>query len=517
MPDDLLLMRGIRKAFGPVVALDGVDLRIQRGEIHGLLGGNGAGKTTLMNVLFGLYRADAGEIHVRGRPVQVRSPREAMALGVGMVHQQFLQVPTFTVAENIILGTRLRNLPALDLAGPRQRIRQLAEQFGLALDPDARLEGLPMGVRQRVEIVKALYRGVELLILDEPTTMLTPQQVDALFGSLRAMVQAGLSVIFITHKLREVLAVADRITVLRNGRSLATVDRAAASEQGLLKAMVGQEVDIAGSVLFARAEHEADLAHVGEAVRLQVDGLTAADPAGSPALDDWSLSLRQGEVVGVAGVAGNGQHALAEALMAIRPRRGRVLLDGADVTALPTRDLLARGLAYVPENRWDDGSLARASVAHNLILGAHRRRPFSDGRFLDWRAIRERATALIAEFNIQTRGPEAVAGDLSGGNLQRVMLARAFSQDPKLLILHNPTQGLDIPSTEFVYRQLLQRKRSGQATLLISENLDELFLLSNRLAVIYRGRLAGVLERGQFDPYAVGRLMSGVGAVEAVA
>jgi simple sugar transport system ATP-binding protein len=372
-----------------------------------------------------------------------------------------------------------------------------------------------MGVRQRVEIVKALYRGVKLLILDEPTTMLTPQQVDALFHSLKVMVQAGLSVIFITHKLREVLAVSDRITVLRNGRSVATLTRAEASEHGLVWAMVGQEVDVEQSLLFARGEHEAALAQTGERARLEMEDLSATDPEGRPALEAWSLTVREGEIVGVAGVAGNGQHALAEALMAVRPRRGRVRLDGADVSGLSTRDLLARGLAYVPENRWEDGSLARASVADNLILGAHRRPPFSAGRFLNWRAIRSRAQALIAEFNIQTRGPEAIAGDLSGGNLQRVMLARALAQEPKVLILHSPTQGLDIASIEFIYRQLLKHKRSGGSTLLISENMDELFLLCNRVAVIYRGRIAGMLERGRFDAYAAGRLMSGMAGSEA--
>jgi simple sugar transport system ATP-binding protein len=516
MPDaDLLVMSGIRKSFGPVRALDGVDLRVQPGEIHGLLGGNGAGKTTLMNVLFGLYRADAGEIQVAGRPVQVASPRQAMGLGIGMVHQQFLQVPSFTVAENIVLGTPVPNRPTLDLAEPRRKIKELAERFGLALEPDAPLEALPMGVRQRVEIVKALYRGARLLILDEPTTMLTPQQVDGLFASLRAMVQAGLSVIFITHKLREVLAVADRITVLRHGRSVATLPRAEASEQALVQAMVGGEVDVAGSVIFARGAHEAEIAASGDQARLEMEAVSVPDAGGRPALDDWSLAICQGEILGVAGVAGNGQHALAEALMAIRPRHGRLRLDGADISALSTAQLLARGVAYVPENRWDDGSLARASVAHNLILGAHRRPPFSRGAFLDWAAVFTRARSLIAEFSIQTRGPEATAGDLSGGNLQRVMLARAISQEPKLLILHNPTQGLDIPSTEFIYRRLLDRKRAGGATLLISENLDELFLLSTRLAVIFRGRLVSLLERGQFDAYQVGRLMSGIEADEA--
>jgi simple sugar transport system ATP-binding protein len=278
--------------------------------------------------------------------------------------------------------------------------------------------------------------------------------------------------------------------------------------------MVGEAVNVERSLLFARGQHEAALAQVGDAARLELEEVSALGPDGRPALEGWSLALRAGEIVGVAGVAGNGQHALAEALMGIRPRAGRVRLDGEEVSHLGTQALLAHGLAYVPENRWDDGSLARASVAHNLILGAHRRPPFSAGGLLDWRAIRGRAQALIRDFNIQTRGPDAVAGDLSGGNLQRVMLARAIAMEPKVVILHSPTQGLDIASIEFVFQQLLQRKRAGAAALLISENLDELFLLCNRVVVIYRGRMAGVLERGRYDAYAAGRLMSGLGLPE---
>ena len=507
----LLEMRGVRKTFGSVVALDNVTLNVKRGEIHGLLGGNGAGKTTLMNVLFGLYKADAGEIAVDGRVTQVRSPREAIGLGIGMVHQQFLQVNSFSAAENIVLGTPLSNRPTLDLTIPKQKIRALSEKFGLLLDPDATLESLPMGARQRVEILKALYRDAKLLILDEPTTMLTPQQVDSLFNSLRAMVKSGLSVIFITHKLREVLTLCERITVLRNGKSVITLAREEATEDTFIKAMVGEEMNIGQSLLFAKSGYEAEIAQVGSKELLKVDGLSVeAASEENQAISDLSFTIREGEILGVAGVAGNGQHELAESLMRIRPCKGKVIFDGAEMTVLATRDLLARGIAYVPENRWDDGLLPKATVAQNLILGSHRNLPYSNGLMLNLGAILKRSQELIDEFKIKTESPHALAANLSGGNVQRMMLARAFSQNPKLMIVHNPTQGLDIPSTEFVYNKLLERKRTGMATLLISENLDELFLMCNRVAAIYRGRIVGVLERGQFDAYRVGRMMSGL-------
>lgn len=507
----LLEMKGVRKTFGSLVALDNVDLDVRRGEIHGLLGGNGAGKTTLMNVLFGLYKADAGSIQVDGRAVQIRSPRDALQHGIGMVHQQFLQINAFTVAENIVLGTNLANRPTMNLAQPRQRIRELSERFGLSLDPDARLETLPMGVRQRVEIVKALYRGVKVLILDEPTTMLTPQQVDDLFRSLRAMVEAGLSVIFITHKLREVLSVCERITVLRHGRSVVTLARENATEDQFVKAMVGDEMDVEHSMLFAHQGIEDQRVRVGERTLLRVQGLSVDDKEGTPVLKDWSFALHAGEVLGIAGVAGNGQHELAECLMGLRaPSRGTIALDGTDITRLPTADRLAGGIAYVPESRWDDGLLPKATVAQNLILGAQRQISGGNGIFLNLGAIRRTAADLITAFKIKTGGPDDTAANMSGGNIQRMMLARAFARDPKLLILHNPTQGLDIPSIEAIYTRLLDHQRRGMATLLISENLDELFLLCNQIAVIYRGQLIDMLERHEFDAYAVGRLMSGV-------
>ena len=507
----LLQMRGIHKRFGLVTALDNVDLTVQPGEILGLLGGNGAGKTTLMNVLFGLYKADAGEITVQGQSAAIRGPKDALTHGIGMVHQHFLQVNDFTVLENIVLGSPLRNWPRLQLATARQRVQALAQRFGLAVDPDAPLADLSMGVRQRVEILKALYRDARLLILDEPTTMLTPQEVDTLFQSLRLMVAQGVSVIFITHKLREVLAVCDRITVLRNGRSVLTLARETATDSALVQAMVGDALDVEASLVFTGERRGPARQVVGDAAPLLVaTGVTISDDLQLPAITDCSFAIGAGEILGLAGVAGNGQRELAEGLLGIRPLlQGQVTLAGQPVRVGQTAHLLANGVAYIPEARMADGFLPRASVAHNLILGQHRQPPHSNGPWLNWRQIVARARQQIGEFNIKTPGPHAIGANLSGGNIQRVLLARAFARPLKLFVAHNPTQGLDLPSIEFVYQKILAQRATGLATLLISENLDELFLLCDRLAVLYRGRIMGILDRDHFDAYTVGSLMSG--------
>lgn len=518
--DTILEMQGIRKSFGKVVALNDVSLQVNKREIHGLLGGNGAGKTTLMNVLYGLYKPDAGSIYVDGQHVTIRSPRDAIDHAIGMVHQHFLQVENFGVAQNIVLGTPLQNRPTLNLEDQIRKIRTLSEQFGLEVDPQATVYTLPMGVRQRVEILKALYRGAQLLILDEPTTNLTPHQVDSLFNSLRKIVDEGLSVIFITHKLREVQAICDRITVLRHGRNVLTLDKDAASSEALVNAMVGDEMDVEHSLQFGQTGLEEEGRQKspwqgrqdspGETPVVRVENLTLFGDGDVPALDRCSFAVYEGEILGLAGVAGNGQNELAAVLMGLQQAaQGEIYLYEQPVTGASTRALLEAGMAYVPENRLSDGYLPQANVAQNLLLGAHRRAPYSDGLFLNWKAIFRRARELIQQFNIKTQGPAEVASNLSGGNIQRLMLARAFSNSPTFLIAHNPSQGLDIPSIEFLYSLLLQRKKQGMAALLISEDADELFLLCQRIAVIYRGRIAGVLAREQFDRYELGRLMSG--------
>ncbi|MEK6221596.1 MAG: ABC transporter ATP-binding protein [Chloroflexota bacterium] len=506
----MLEMHNIRKEFGSVVALDDVNLSIKKGEIHGLLGGNGAGKTTLMNILYGLYKSDAGDISIEEVSLAINSPKDAIAGGIGMVHQHFLQIDRFTVTENIVLGTKLKNFPNLDLKQDKKKIIELSEHFGLPVDPDALINQLPMGIRQRVEILKALYRGVKVLVLDEPTTNLTPQEVDGLFKSLRLMVNDGLSVIFITHKLREVLEVCNRISVLRHGKNVLTMDREEASEEGFVKAMVGDDLNIEKSIIFSVDVLDEKLGQIGEDHALVVENLSIGE-AETKSINACDFVIKEGEILGVAGVSGNGQLELLEGILGLRTvLEGEIRIKDKNVTDLDPQETLRQSVAYIPEDRWQDGFLPKANVSQNLILGLHRREPYSDGRFLKRGAIFEQSKSLIDEFNIKTSGPDDTAGNLSGGNIQRVMLARAFSHPIKLLIAHNPTRGLDISSMESIYSKILERKEKGMATLLVSENMDELFLLSNRIIVISNGEIMGELPREKFDKYAVGLMMSGV-------
>lgn len=510
----MLQMKGVRKTFGSVVALDDVSLEIGRNQVHGLLGGNGAGKTTLMNVLYGLYKPDSGKIELDGRRIDIQSPRDAIKNGIGMVHQHFLQVESFNVIENVVLGTDLKNRPTMDLQTAGRKIRELSERFGLEVNPQATIEDLSMGIRQRVEILKALYRGVRILILDEPTTNLTPQEVDHLFESLQVMVEEGMSIVFITHKLREVLSACQRITVLRDGKTVLTLPRSEASEEALIKAMVGQDLDVENSLVFSEGDVTAEGPAFDREPVLQVQALELLGQGNVPLVKDCSFEVHQHEILGIAGVAGNGQKPLAESILGIRSlNRGQIIIDGISVADTETVKLIEALVAYIPENRLIDGFLPSANVAQNLILGFHRREPYSKNGFLNWKAIYQATRKLIAEYDIRTLGPEDVGANLSGGNIQRVMIARAFSYPAKLLVAHNPTQGLDIPSVEFVYSKLLERKEQGGATLLISENLDELLLLCDRIATIYRGQVVGILEKGDFDKYEIGRMMSGVRAV----
>jgi simple sugar transport system ATP-binding protein len=503
-------MHGIRKTFGPVVALDGVDFTVAPRQVHGLLGGNGAGKTTLMNVLYGLYEPDAGRIEIDGRTVSVSSPRDAIAAGVGMVHQTFLQVDPFTVAENVVLGTDTRG------TRPKDRIAELSERFGLAVDPGARVETLPVGVRQRVEILKALYRGAKLLVLDEPTTNLTPQEVDDLFTSMRAIVDEGMSVVLITHKIRETMAVCDAMTVMRDGRWVTTVDKADTSADELAATMVGDAVRGGDAVVRVALGEEAageaslEIPQPGRGVRVRVSGLTVPAPSGPPLVDGVELELRQGEILALAGVAGNGQVELAEALTGARPAKGSLTLDGAELVGRRTAAWLDAGVVYVPEDRQRDGILPGGDITENLVLGSHRSRARLG--LIDWRQAREQAVRAIGEYNVKTPSAATACGQLSGGNIQRVILARAFAHDPKLLLLHNPTRGLDIASTTFVYDRIRAAATRGCVVIVVSEDLDEVIALGDRVKVVYSGRLIGDFERGHTDPYELGRLMTGVAA-----
>ncbi|MFD1858503.1 ABC transporter ATP-binding protein [Aeromicrobium camelliae] len=522
-----LQMTGIVKTFGPVRALNSVDFEVAPREVHGLLGGNGAGKTTLMNVLYGLYRADAGTIELDGAPVTVASPGDAIAARIGMVHQTFLQIEPYTVLENIVLGTKAARGERFDGPKARAEITELSERFGLEVDLDAVVEDLPVGVRQRVEILKALYRRSRVLILDEPTTNLAPQEVDALFASIRAMVDEDLSVILITHKIRETLGVCDRMTVMREGQRVATVTRAEATAESLAATMIGETPvtdptdgeEVAAAVVatgLASADEvaAADAGAVSTApVAVRVTGLRVDNDQRVEQLHGLDLELREGEVLGIAGVSGNGQVELAEAVSGVRPiTGGSVRLGDRELAGAATSAWLGAGVVYVPEDRHRDGILPTSSITENLLLGSQRSTRVKSRGLIDWKAARQRAVDTISDFSIRANGPGALAGDLSGGNIQRVILARAFAHHPRFLVLHNPTRGLDLKSTEFVYEQVDAATREGACVLLLSEDLDEVITLSDRVAALYSGRLIGEWTRGQTDHYAIGRAMIGLEA-----
>ncbi len=512
MNDSMILqMESVRKVFDATVALDDVSFYLNEREIHGLLGGNGAGKTTLMNILYGLYGMDAGEIRLHGENAEIHSPRDAIQHGIGMVHQHFLQISNFSVLHNVVLGTHVNHRFTLNLEEEEKKIRDLSERFNLGVDPSAMVEDLPMGTRQKVEILKALYRGVEIMILDEPTTNLTPQEVDALFESLEVMVDEGLSIVFITHKLKEVSSVCHRISVLREGHNILTADREESSENTLVKAMVGEDLDVKESVLFSQGDIGIKALEVGQRPVANLDGVHVINKEGIALIGNVSFQVHEKEIFGIAGVAGNGQRELAESIIGLQPiAQGSISIDGMPVNETTTAELLQSGVAYIPEDRLHDGFLPKANVAENLILGFQRQEPYSRRGFIDWKTVFEASRRLISEYNVKTLGPAEIGGNLSGGNIQRVMVARAFSRPCRFLVAHNPTRGLDISSMDFVYSSLLERKEQGMATLLLSEDLDELLLLCDRIGVIYRGEIVGILGRRSFERYEIGRLMSGI-------
>ena len=479
---------------------------MEPGEIHALLGENGAGKSTLMNVLYGLLQPDEGEILVDGRPLRVRGPGDAIAAGIGMVHQHFMLVPVFTVAENVMLGAeQVRGgiLGLLDRRRARRRVVEVSSRYNLQVDPDAVVEDLPVGVQQRVEIVKALTRDVELLILDEPTAVLTPQETEELLAVMRALREAGKSIVFITHKLKEVKAIADRITVIRRGRVVGTA-RPDASEDELAALMVGRTV----SLLVDKAP-----ARPGAAV-LEIEGLVVDDDRTCRAVDGVDLTVRAGEVLGIAGVQGNGQTELVEALMGLRPIvSGTVRLAGERIDGWPTRRVLRAGVGYVPEDRSVDGLVKEFSVAENLVLDMYDQPPFGNGLVLRPDAIVASARQRIPEFDIRTPSAEAAVGTLSGGNQQKVIIAREMSRPLKLFVAAQPTRGVDVGSIEFIHRRIVRERDAGTAVLLVSSELDEVIGLADRIAVMYRGRILGIVDP-QTPREEIGLLMAGVTGAE---
>ena len=501
-----LEMRGISKRFPGVLANDKVDFDIHTGEVHALLGENGAGKSTLMKILYGMYRPDEGEILLNGKPVTIASPNDSINLGIGMIHQHFMLVPTLTVAENVALGLPSSRGPLTDLDRVSKRILELADIYGLKMDPSVYVWQLSVGQQQRVEIIKALYRGAALLILDEPTAVLTPQEVDELFVIMHQMVRDGHALIFISHKLHEVVEISNRVTVLRDGRKIGTRPTSETTKQDLANWMVGREVGFIP---------DRGKTNIGE-VRLQLEAVSCGSDRGTPGLRGVSLELRSGEILGVAGVSGNGQRELAESITGLRKiTAGTVKLEGQNITNLSPGEITDRMLSYIPEERMRDGMIKDFTIAENMILREHHKPPYSHNGLLNLRGIASHADQLIAQFHVKTPSRDTLAKNLSGGNIQKVVLAREISRNPHVILAAQPTRGLDIGATEYVREQLLVERRKGAAILLISEDLDEILALSDRIAVIYEGQIMDIVPREKATPQKLGLLMAGVHPEEA--
>jgi general nucleoside transport system ATP-binding protein len=498
----VLELRGITKRFPGIVANDRIDLDLRRGEVHALLGENGAGKSTLMNVVYGIYKPDEGEIRVKGEPITMHSAQDAIQHGIGMVHQHFMLIPVMTVAENIVLGTEPNAAGIfLDHRTADRRVRDLAGSFNFAIDPDARIQDISVGQQQRVEILKALYRRADILILDEPTAVLTPGEANDLFAILKSLTREGMSVIFISHKLHEVLEMADRISVLRRGKLIDTIPREGATEKELARLMVGREVVL---------QVEKEPAKPGDTL-LEVDELTVEDDRGLPAVRGVSFNVRAGEIVGIAGVDGNGQTELLEALTGLRrTSSGRAVLGGAEVTKSNPRSRLEAGLGHIPEDRLRHGIILEFSLAENIALHDYRHEP--DSRFGWLRPSRMIASArtLISEFDVRGGTPMSRAGELSGGNQQKLVVAREVSRDPKVLIAAQPTRGLDVGAIAFLHSRLVAERDEGRGILLVSLELDEILSLSDRILVMYEGRIVGEFAPG-VDPETLGIAMIGGG------
>ncbi len=497
-----LQVKQITKRFPGVLANDQIDFELRQGEIHALLGENGAGNTTLMNIVYGLYHPDAGEIRVNGQPATIRDSNDAIRLGVGMVHQHFMLIPVFTVAENIILGTEtVRQGVVLDLHTARTRIRELSHQYGLEVNPDAYVHDLPVGAQQRVEIVKALYRRAEILILDEPTAVLTPQEISDLFRIMRELTSHGVSIIFITHKLKEVLEIADRITVLRDGRVIGTVTPQATDDHKLAAMMVGREVILTVEKSPAQPTDEV----------LRVQDLRVLDDRGVPVVNGASFGVRAGEVLGIAGVQGNGQTELVEALTGLRLAvGGSVQVSGRDMTNKPPRSMIEHGAAHVPEDRHKHGLVLPFPVTDNLVLCTYYAAPFARGMQMDHAAIDANARERIRDFDIRTPSEFIPVESLSGGNQQKVIVAREFSRPLKLLVLNQPTRGLDVGSIEYIHRRIVEMRDRGCAVLLVSAELDEIMSLADRIAVMYKGRIIETLDAADATREQLGLLMAGI-------
>jgi len=497
-----LELRNITKRFGTLVANDNISLTLEPGEIHSLLGENGAGKSTLMNVLYGLLQPDEGQILVDGKEVKFAGPGDAMAAGIGMVHQHFMLIPVFTVAENVVLGHEpTGKIGNLDLNAARKLVKEISDRFGFDIDPDAKVQDLPVGAQQRVEIIKSLARNAKALVLDEPTAVLTPQETDELMEIMRGLAKSGTSIIFITHKLREVQQVADRITVIRQGKVVASPSpKASASE--LASLMVGREVDL---------DVKRKPAKIG-AETLVIKDLTVLDDRQHQMVDGVTFSVHDGEVLAIAGVQGNGQTELAEAILGLRKiHSGSIEVAGRDLTKSTVREVLEAGLGYIPEDRKKDGLVGEFSIAENLMLDGSYGKPFAKGVQIDFAKRDEIADKLIAEFDIRTPSAQTLAKQLSGGNQQKVVVARELGRELKVLVASQPTRGVDVGSIEFIHEQIIAARDAGKSVLIISTELDEVLALADRIAVMYRGKIVGIVD-SKTTREKLGKMMAGIAA-----
>ncbi len=499
-----LELKGITKRFGTLVANDAIDLVVESGQIHSLLGENGAGKSTLMNVLYGLYKADEGQILLDGKPMEFAGPGDAMAAGIGMVHQHFMLIPVFTVAENVALGHEpTKRGGVLDLDAARALVRKISDRFGFDVDPDALVEDLPVGVQQRVEIIKSLARDAKVLVLDEPTAVLTPQETDELMEIMRGLAKSGTSIVFITHKLREVKAVADKITVIRQGRVVGEAKPSTETAE-LASMMVGRAVGLTV---------DKKIADPGKVV-LSVTDLSVLDDRDQRAVDHVSFEVRAGEILAIAGVQGNGQTELAEAILglrAIHSNEGDISISGSSVRGKSVRSILEKGVGYVPEDRQKNGLISEFSIAENLMLNGSFTKPYANGFGIAFATRARLADERVKEFDVRTTSALTPAGKLSGGNQQKVVLARELSREVDLLIVSQPTRGVDVGSIEFIHERLVEERNAGKAVLLISTELDEVISLADRIAVMYRGRIVGIVD-AKTDRAKLGQMMAGVSA-----
>ncbi|MFC0418873.1 ABC transporter ATP-binding protein [Cytobacillus solani] len=498
--DYVIEMLGIRKEFPGIVANDNITLQVKKGEIHALLGENGAGKSTLMNVLFGLYQPEQGEIKVKGKSVKITNPNIANDLGIGMVHQHFMLVDPFTVTENIILGSEITKGGKIDIKTAEKKVSEISEKYGLAVDPRAKIQDISVGMQQRVEILKTLYRGAEILIFDEPTAVLTPQEIHELIQIMKTLIKEGKSIILITHKLKEIMEVCDRVTVIRKGIGIGTVNVSETNPNDLASLMVGREVTFKTEKIEASPKQEV----------LQIKDLRVKDARGLPAINGLDLTIRSGEIVGIAGVDGNGQTELLEAITGLRKSEsGSILLNGKEIRNFSPRKVTESGVGHIPQDRHKHGLVLDFPIGENMVLQTYYQKPYSKGGILNYKEIYKKAKGLIDEFDVRTPSEFTPARALSGGNQQKAIIGREVDRNPDLLIAAQPTRGLDVGAIEFIHKRLIEQRDNGKAVLLLSFELDEVMNVSDRIAVIYEGQIVAIVDPKETTEQELGLLMAG--------